>query len=129
MNEQLVFTSSILISISDRDVSETPGAQMQVSLMVNHGTLSLFKLNGLVFTNGDGTADASMTFVGTLSDINAALDGLVYVPNADFAGSEILTIITNDLGFTGEGGALTDTDTVSITISESYHLYIPLVVR
>ncbi len=37
-----------------------------------------------------------MTFRGTLADINAALDGLDYQPEADYAGSDTLTVTSND---------------------------------
>jgi hypothetical protein len=33
---------------------------------------------GLSFSSGDGTADATMTFKGTLSSINAALNGMSF---------------------------------------------------
>ncbi len=129
INQELVFEEASLISIDDLDVSETPGAMLQVSLIVDHGSLTLSQITGLLFTSGDGTSDASLTFMGTIHDINAALDGMIYTPALGYTGSELLTIITNDLGYTGEGDALTDTDTVSIIISKSYHLFIPLVVR
>ena len=37
-----------------------------------------------------------MTFSGTVADINAALDGLSYLPNAGYAGGDTLTISTKD---------------------------------
>src|SRR5207253_849909 len=49
--------------------------------------------------------------------INAALDGLTYYGNLNFSGSDSLSVVTSDLGHTGSGGALTDTDTVSITVT------------
>ena len=102
-----------LISISDPDAG---GATVRVSLSVSNGTLTLSGTTGLVFGSGaNGTA--SMTFDGTIANINTALNGLVYAPTANFNGSDTLTIITNDLGNTGPGGAMTDTDTVTINIT------------
>src|SRR6185503_14269645 len=71
---------------------------------------------GLTFSAGDGTSDAVMTFTGTMSDINAALNGLSFAPIANFNGAANLQIQTSDLGNTGSGGTLTDTDNVAITV-------------
>jgi hypothetical protein len=71
---------------------------------------------GMAFTVGDGTDDATMTFTGTIADINKVLDGLVYTPSGGYNGIATLTITTDDLGNTGAGGALTDVDTVNITV-------------
>jgi Ca2+-binding RTX toxin-like protein len=102
------------IKVSDVDLG---GGNLTVTLSVAHGALSLGGTSGLLFVNGDGTADATMTFVGTQSAINAAMQGLLYTPVADFNGSDTLTITTNDNGNTGTGGALQDVDTVAITIN------------
>jgi hypothetical protein len=101
------------ITISDVDAF---GGEMQVTLSVGNGNLTLATTAGLTLTAGDGTSDATMTFRGTVSAINAALEGLRYRGNNNFAGGEILTITTNDLGNTGDGGPLSDTDTVGITV-------------
>ena len=53
----------------------------------------------------------------TPTDINAALDGLIYAPTGDYNGAATLTITTDDQGNNGSGGALTDTDTVAITVN------------
>src|SRR5262249_50314237 len=81
------------ISISDPDAGSS---QMLVTLAASSGTLTLFSTSGLNFTGGDGIADNAMTFTGTLADINAALDGLVFTPAADANGSVTLGILTND---------------------------------
>src|SRR5262249_30338506 len=53
---------------------------------------------------------------GKIADINTALNGMVHRPSANFNGSDLLTLTTDDLGNTGAGGPLTDTDTVAITV-------------
>jgi hypothetical protein len=105
-----------LISIADLDVNEGTG-QARVTLTVTNGTLTLAGTSGLTFTAGDGTTDATMTFTGTLVDINAALDGLTYNPTANYNGGATLSITTSDLGNTGIGGTLTDADNVAITVN------------
>ncbi|HEX8521233.1 MAG TPA: hypothetical protein VF669_03185, partial [Tepidisphaeraceae bacterium] len=102
------------ISIADLDVA---AGMLQVTLSVAHGTLSLASLNGLSFILGDGTGNSAMTFLGTLADINAALDGLAYHPGADYFGADTLSIAVDDEGNTGIGGTLTDSKTVNITVN------------
>src|SRR5206468_4311705 len=53
----------------------------------------------------------------TLIDINAALDGMTFAPDLNYNGPATVQISTSDLGNTGSGGALVDTDTVNITIN------------
>jgi hypothetical protein len=65
---------------------------------------------------GTGTADATMTFRGTVSDINAALAGLTFAPTTSYTGSASVQIITNDLGNTAYGTAQSATDTVSVAV-------------
>ncbi|TDJ38602.1 MAG: DUF4347 domain-containing protein, partial [Gammaproteobacteria bacterium] len=95
------------ISVSDVDVG---GNDLRVTLSVDNGTLTLAQITGLTFTIGDGTADVTMTFTGTIADINAALDGLRYDPTPDFNGNSTLTITTSDQGNTGTESVLLDGD-------------------
>src|SRR5439155_1292109 len=54
---------------------------------------------------------------GTVANINTALNGLSFAPTANFNGAANLQLITNDQGNTGSGGALSDTDSVAITVN------------
>jgi hypothetical protein len=91
-----------------------------VTLTGSKGLLTLGQWSGLSLTTGDGWADATMTFTGTLADINAALDGLTFRGLANYNGPASLQITTCDLGNTGTGGAHSDTDTVAITVKSVY---------
>ena len=62
-------------------------------------------VNGLTFVSGDGMRDTSMTFRGTVAQINTVLDGLKFAPDIGFNGLATVTITTSDLGNTGSGGA------------------------
>lgn len=115
----LVFSGSKKISIADSDAGS---ASVQVTVSVTTGQLTLSGITGLTFLSGNGTANKSMTFLGSVADINAALDGLSYTPPPNFpltglTGSDTLTITTNDLGNLGSGGAKTATSTVALTIN------------
>jgi hypothetical protein len=106
---------SNLISISDVDAG---AAAVRVSLVATNGTLTLSSTAGLAFTVGDGTADAELTFTGTIAAVNAALNGMVFTPTSGFNGAASVQITTNDQANTGSGGALSDTDTVNITVDK-----------
>jgi parallel beta-helix repeat protein len=101
------------IGVSDPDVGASP---LEVTLTAVQGTLTLAGTAGLTFTVGTGTADATMTFTGTAAAINAALDGMSFLPPLDYSGPASVTITTNDLGASGAGGPQSDTDTVNITV-------------
>ncbi|SCA62932.1 hypothetical protein SCG7109_AF_00140 [Chlamydiales bacterium SCGC AG-110-M15] len=97
------------LSISDQDIDETPNAFMSVTLSVDHGTLSLEQVDGLAFSAGaTGFDDASMSFEGSLSDVNAAIATLLYISDENYHGDDTLHISVDDKGNTGLGGALTD---------------------
>ena len=57
-----------------------------ITLVASHGTLSLAGTSGLLFIEGEPFRSTSMTFLGQADDISAALDGLTFVPAADYAG-------------------------------------------
>ena len=102
------------ITISDVDAG---AAAMQVTLTATNGTITLPVLTGLTFSAGDGTADATMTFTGTIANVNLRLDGMTFAPASGFGGAATLTITTSDQGKTGSGGTLTDTDAVGIYVN------------
>lgn len=102
------------ISISDLDAGGNP---VRVTLAATNGTITLNGIGGLTFSLGDGTANGTMTFSGTVTDINAALDGLSFTSPPNFSGGASLRITTIDLGNTGTGGPLIDTDVIPITIN------------
>ena len=103
-----------LISISDVDAA---AATVQVQLTATNGTITLSSPAGLTFTVGDGTSDATMTFTGTIATVNTRLAGLSFNPTSGYAGAASLQIVTNDRGFSGLGGTLTDSDTIAISVT------------
>ncbi|RWI93539.1 MAG: adhesin [Mesorhizobium sp.] len=107
-NTAKVFSAanSNAISISDVD-----NGSHTVTLTAINGAITLNGTSGLSFTVGDGTSDGTMTFSGTDAAINTALNGLSFAPTAGFSGSASLQIATSD------AGALTDTDTIAITVN------------
>lgn len=102
------------ITISDVDAGS---ADLQVTLTVTNGTLTMGSTTGLTVT-GNGTANVQVT--GPISAINAGLNGLTFNPTPDFpaaaSGQAVLTVTANDQGNTGAGGALQGSGTVTITV-------------
>jgi ELWxxDGT repeat protein len=106
------------ISITDVDAGT---GNIRVTLSVTNGTLSLSTnaSGGVAGGAISGNGGPSVTIVGSLSAINATLadaSGLTYLGSPNFSGNDVLTVLTNDLGNTGAGGTLTDTDTIAITV-------------
>jgi hypothetical protein len=102
------------ISVSDPEAGNDP---IQVSLSAVNGALTLNGTAGLTFSVGNGFANTAMTFTGSITNINNALNGSSFNPMSNFNGSASLSITTNDKGFTGSGGAKTDTDTIAINVN------------
>ncbi len=108
-----------LISITDPDGN----VSVEISLDASNGLLSLNGVNGLNFSVGDGSGDGHMRFAGTVSDINAALNGLVFNsdPNAFGTSFNDLPIVQSAQGFTllGAASAVIDTSNLLSTDLES----------
>ncbi|MCE9955667.1 T1SS-143 repeat domain-containing protein, partial [Aeromonas rivipollensis] len=103
----------VIQGLQVKDVDAGSGT-MEVRLSVEHGTLNLPAGSGVTVT-GNGTG--SLVLTGTLADLNALLSGgVTYQGNGDFHGNDALTMITNDRGNTGSGGALSDTDVLPIEV-------------
>jgi hypothetical protein len=92
-NTSLVFSTRNGSAISINDVN-TGGDS--VALSVAHGTLTLATTSGLTFTNGTN-GSGSFTVKGALSNLSAALDGLVYQPTLNYFGSDSLSASIRNL--------------------------------
>ncbi|WP_226570918.1 cadherin-like domain-containing protein [Mangrovibacter yixingensis] len=89
----LIFASALGTQISIGDID---GSIAQVSLSVPVGTLTLSQTANLSFSQGDGVNDSQITIKGNIEDINAALNGLIYTPDADYNGPVTITIGLTD---------------------------------
>ncbi|MGL6366865.1 retention module-containing protein [Aeromonas veronii] len=99
------------LQVKDVDAGNSP---IKITLSVEHGTLTLPAGSGVTVV-GNGTG--SLVLTGTLADLNALLfGGVTYQGNSDFYGNDALTMVTNDQGNTGSGGALSDTDVLPIEV-------------
>ena len=76
----------------------------QVTLNASMGTVTLGRTDQVTFIVGNGSGDQTVTFTGTLAELNAAVDGLVFTPLTHFHGSASIALQINDIGNTGSGG-------------------------
>jgi VCBS repeat-containing protein len=116
------------ISVADIDVDRDPNVNdrnITVTLQVTRGTLLLGAAVPGVTVGGANSA--TLTLTGTLANVNTALAGLFYLGNANFNGTDTLTVTSNDQGNYGDangdglpGGAddaLTDVDSLQIILA------------
>ena len=76
--------------------SQASGTSDSVTLTDSDGRITLASTTGITISSGaNGTS--SMTVSGTLTNLNAALNGLVYAPNAGFSGTDSLGIVVKDV--------------------------------
>ncbi|MDB5336396.1 MAG: Protein of unknown function precursor containing a C-terminal secretion signal, partial [Planctomycetaceae bacterium] len=110
------------LSVTDPDASLLP---MQVTLTVLHGTITVDTsvLGGLGISDVTGNGTNRVVLFADQFTINATLEslnGVIYQGNADYNGSDELTMLTSDLGNSGPGGVLTDSDSVFIDLQAMF---------
>ncbi|WP_233426527.1 T1SS-143 repeat domain-containing protein [Photobacterium carnosum] len=107
------------LQITDVDSNDHDAVMdMTVTLSVEHGQLAIAAgadISGLTITDNN---DGKLVIRGDLNLINQLLDqGINYTGDKDFNGTDSLTMTTDDNGNSGAGGALTDTDSIDITVT------------
>ena len=116
-DSNLVFSTgngnAIVVDDVDAALAAAPDP-VSVTLTVSNGTLTLGSTAGLGSVAGN--ASNSVTFTGTVAELNSAMEGLIYRSAADYNGSDTLIVLVDDLGNDGVGGAKTATGTVYITV-------------
>lgn len=101
------------ITVADVDLT---GANAQITLSVDgSGTLTLATTSGLINLVGNGTS--AVSFQGTLAQVNAALNGVDYVPAVGDAGARTITVRAEDNGSAGSGGEKFDEESFAVTVA------------
>ncbi|MCK6394415.1 cadherin-like domain-containing protein [Zoogloea sp.] len=96
------------IAISGITIADSDGNSQTVTLSSTTGTLTLAGTTGLTGLTGNGTGTVS--FSGTLADINAAINGMNFRGLPEASGAADFTIATND-------GSTTVSRTVNLAIT------------
>ena len=121
LNEDAVDFAVTGMSITDVDSALAPAGILEVTLSATQGTLKLTTTTGLTFSTGDGDGDATMTFSGTLADLNAALATAKYTPTANYNGAAQIQLQATDefsgVVATGSGSATADGNTINVTVN------------
>ncbi|MFM1813305.1 MAG: hypothetical protein RLZZ336_2243, partial [Cyanobacteriota bacterium] len=94
-------------------VSDVDGNLATTQLSVSNGTLTVTLGSSGATISAGASGSSTLTLSGSQTQINAALATLIYQGNANFNGSDTLTMLSTD----GAGTPLSDTDTVAITVS------------
>ncbi len=108
-------TSLVFNSFSGYQISATDGFagtnSDTLSLAVSNGTVTLGSTTGLTLVSG-ANGSSSIVVKGTISNLNAALNNLVYAPTTNYTGSATLAISLKDVGQN-----LTTSANVAITVT------------
>jgi len=107
-NGSLTFSKSITIA----DASAGSSTE-RLTLTATHGTLRLATTTGITIVSG-ANRSASMTISGTLTRLNAALNGLTFTPTRAYTGSASISLTYTDVG-----DSLTGSATISLTVSRN----------
>lgn len=99
--------ANIALAITGTSIADADGNNQTITITVSQGTITLASTTGLT---GSGNGTASLSYSGTLTDINTAIATLTYLSTAYF-GSDSLAISTDD----GIGGS--SSTSIPITVS------------
>ncbi len=105
------FNVNPTISAGDADLGTD---NLTTTLTVVNGTLTA-SASGSANVSGSGTG--TVTVVGSITDVNAVLQGLTYTPNTGFNGTDSLQIVSWDGQTTAYGLKVQDTDTITIAVT------------
>ncbi|MGI9215292.1 MAG: hypothetical protein ACR2HS_06655, partial [Gammaproteobacteria bacterium] len=106
------------VAIRDPDDN---GSELKITLKVENGLLTINNLSTFSVKLADGTSatnSSTITLVGTKTALNDCIlnGGVMFTPNKNFYGNATFTVVTNDLGNTGSGCALTNTTILNIIV-------------
>lgn len=102
------------LAFSDVDLGTNDAT---VELTAVNGTVTLNNVTGVTLVTGTGTRDSQVRFRGRLGALLSVLSSVTFVPTLNFSGTATLTFTSDDGGSTGEGGARSDTDVITITVT------------
>ncbi len=115
-NFDFVFEGATPISVMDVDSGASDlSATVAISTM-DTGLIGSIALGTPNTVDVTASSPISISFDGTLAEINEALDGLTYSPGLEFVGFTTVDVMVNDNGATGAGTAESDSESVVIEV-------------
>ena len=110
VNEDIAL-GTLGVQIADEDAG---AAILEVTINVTNGNIILNTASVTVLSGA--SSSPTITFEGTVADLNTALANLTYSPTTDFNGIGEVQITVDDRGNTGAGGALTATESLFVEV-------------
>ena len=108
-------SAGMSLAITGISVSDVDNNLATTQLTVTHGILKVDLMSGATISTGANNSP-TLTLRGTPTQINASLATLSYQGMPNFNGSDRLTV------FSADGGNLSDTDSVTITVESRNHI-------
>jgi len=100
------------LAITGVSVNDADGNLASTKLTVLNGTITVSLAGGATINLG-ANGSATLTLIGTQTQINAALGTISYKSNLTFSGADTLTVLSTDSSAT----PLTDSDNITITVT------------
>jgi hypothetical protein len=91
-------------------VDDMDSTHVTMTLEVSYGILKLSQTTGLEFQDDTTDQSAKLVFYGSLGDINAALDGMIYCSTTGYVGGDTIKLTSVD------NGELSDQDDLPLTV-------------
>jgi len=108
----ITFSTASGNAISVADPSLMSGGNIQVTVSVPVGTLALpSSASNISFTGNDS---GTLLIAGQPSNVNAALNGIVYTPSLTFSGTTAIEVTSSDLGNNTTGQPLLNTSQIVV---------------
>jgi uncharacterized repeat protein (TIGR02543 family) len=96
------------------EVGDVDDSALTVTVATTNGALTLGSTRGLVFSQGNGTANQTMTFAGEIAALNEALSSLRVDFPENFAGNATLSLSVKD------ASNATATGQIAVTVTDSH---------
>jgi len=124
-NENTPIALGSIFTLGDADLARAEGSNLgQINIAVPHGAFVL-NTTGVTLTAGSQATDrgagdwgggsSTLTFTGTLAQLQAALNTVQYVPGDDPDASETISVSFDDLNNAGAGAAGGGSDVHSVS--------------
>lgn len=97
-----------ILAIAGLSVDDADGDELTVTLTFSDGVIALAQEDGLVV---DHSVPGQILLSGSIANINAALDGMTFTPDALFSGQVVIAVTADD-------GALDASGDFTITVNE-----------
>ena len=114
-NTNLVFSNAQQNAITIAGMDNNGGT---INLTATNGILTVANATGLLSISGNNSNNVYLS--GSLTNLNNALQGLVFTPNTNYIGSAVLQIVTQNNQVTSANSSTTGSTSTHPTVPSSY---------